>query len=913
MASLDFPSSPANNQVYTLNGVQYYYNGVIGAWLTNLITNPLNANTTNTQIFFNDAGYANGNPSLRFDKFANTLYVSNVAVATNVSAAYFIGDGSKLTGIAVATSYDTANAAYGRANTSAQLAFRTIVISGNTINASSNASTLTIGNSNNIVVLSNTTNSSLQITQNPSGVTPSTYGGTTAIPVIVVDAFGRVTSASNAAAAQQGVTSLSADVGITLTPNPITSTGTIGLAAGVITAQAWTGGISALTTDNYGRVTSVTAAAGYLTSLTGTAGQIFSSGGSTPTVNLISTGVTASTYGGASFIPVLNVDAFGRITGASNVAVQGMDYAYANTIWGQANTARDKANGAVQTAYVTQTANGTSLTPSTNNSTLTISSSNNIVLIANATNSGIQITQSPSGVTASIYGGSTQIPVITVDAYGRLTSAANAAVQGMDYAYANTIWGAANQAGVIANAAFGIANVGYTATNSAFGVINSAFGKANTALQNTSVTLAGSLSATGTLTANSYVYVTAPDGTGNEGGEIQLAGAGTFTGWSLDAYQNNYRVFARTGSTVSNVNFFHAQVGGSIRMGVNRTDPGYTLDVFGTVNASSLLVNGLAVGGDLTPANNWANTKVSSVSGTSGRVTSSGGTTPTIDLATAGAGAASYSSGISALTVDAYGRVTSVTGSASYLTGASTVNIGTTNFALNRASASQSLTGVSIDGSAGSATTASYLSGYQYLGTIASGVWTTDFNNTPAYYLTFGQQSAGGPTGTWWFMENMRHSNATNYWGRQNAWGWEDNANEFYSRNVSGGTWGSWVRFMHSGNFNNIINTNDFTNASLSDSSGTISWDASTGRIATVTLTAAGRTLANPTNLKVGTYILHILQDATGSRTITTWGSAYKFPGGVKPTLSTAANARDILSMVCDGTNLYCAFMPGMA
>ena len=43
--------------------------------------------------------------------------------------------------------------------------------------------------------------------------------------------------------------------------------------------------------------------------------------------------------------------------------------------------------------------------------------------------------------------------------------------------------------------------------------------------------------------------------------------------------------------------------------------------------------------------------------------------TGTISLATAGAGAASYSSGISALTVDAYGRVTSVTGSAGYTTG----------------------------------------------------------------------------------------------------------------------------------------------------------------------------------------------------------------------------------------------------
>jgi hypothetical protein len=45
----------------------------------------------------------------------------------------------------------------------------------------------------------------------------------------------------------------------------------------------------------------------------------------------------------------------------------------------------------------------------------------------------------------------------------------------------------------------------------------------------------------------------------------------------------------------------------------------------------------------------------------------------TVGLATAGAGAATYSSGISAIQVDAYGRVTSVTGSANYSTTTGTV------------------------------------------------------------------------------------------------------------------------------------------------------------------------------------------------------------------------------------------------
>lgn len=63
--------------------------------------------------------------------------------------------------------------------------------------------------------------------------------------------------------------------------------------------------------------------------------------------------------------------------------------------------------------------------------------------------------------------------------------------------------------------------------------------------------------------------------------------------------------------------------------------------------------NGLAQG-----AFNAANNRVSSVSGTSGRITSSGGLTPAIDLATAGPGASSATN--ASLTIDAYGRVTAL-------------------------------------------------------------------------------------------------------------------------------------------------------------------------------------------------------------------------------------------------------------
>lgn len=128
----------------------------------------------------------------------------------------------------------------------------------------------------------------------------------------------------------------------------------------------------------------------------------------------------------------------------------------------------------------------------------------------------------------------------------------------------------------------------------AFDVANAAFGKANTALQNATGTFAGALTTTGTITANSVVYIN-PVG-GQEGGEMQLLATGANTNWTIDSYQNNYRIFAATGSTVSNVNMFHSQAGGTIRLGVNRADPGYTVDVNGTVNASAIYVNGSPLG-----------------------------------------------------------------------------------------------------------------------------------------------------------------------------------------------------------------------------------------------------------------------------------------------------------------------------
>ena len=97
-----------------------------------------------------------------------------------------------------------------------------------------------------------------------------------------------------------------------------------------------------------------------------------------------------------------------------------------------------------------------------------------------------------------------------------------------------------------------------------------------------------------------------------------------------------------------------------------------------------------------------------------------------------------------------------------------------------------------------------------------------------------------------------------------------------------------------------------YTSQQLTDAA-TISWDAASGGIAKVTITA-NRTMAAPSNLQIGTYILEVWQDGSGSRVVS-WNSVFKWNGGVAPVLSTAGNAKDVLSFYCDGTNLIGGLM----
>ena len=91
-----------------------------------------------------------------------------------------------------------------------------------------------------------------------------------------------------------------------------------------------------------------------------------------------------------------------------------------------------------------------------------------------------------------------------------------------------------------------------------------------------------------------------------------------------------------------------------------------------------------------------------------------------------------------------------------------------------------------------------------------------------------------------------------------------------------------------------------------------ISWNLIVAPFAKVTL-GGNRTLDNPVYLQPGMqYVLIVKQDATGSRTLA-YGANYKWENGAAPVLSTAAGATDIITFVCDGTNMLGSIQKGFA
>ena len=92
----------------------------------------------------------------------------------------------------------------------------------------------------------------------------------------------------------------------------------------------------------------------------------------------------------------------------------------------------------------------------------------------------------------------------------------------------------------------------------------------------------------------------------------------------------------------------------------------------------------------------------------------------------------------------------------------------------------------------------------------------------------------------------------------------------------------------------------NYSESTLTDGA-TINWDASTQDVCKVTL-GGNRTLAAPTNNTTGQFIsILVIQDGTGSRTLT-WNAVFEFAEDTAPTLTTTANKGDVFVFRYNGS-----------
>lgn len=90
---------------------------------------------------------------------------------------------------------------------------------------------------------------------------------------------------------------------------------------------------------------------------------------------------------------------------------------------------------------------------------------------------------------------------------------------------------------------------------------------------------------------------------------------------------------------------------------------------------------------------------------------------------------------------------------------------------------------------------------------------------------------------------------------------------------------------------------------------GTVTFDLTASNVHTVTL-AGSRTLAI-SNASVGQpFVLRLVQDGTGSRTVT-WFSTIKWAGGSAPTLTSTASKTDVFGFITTSSGNYDGFIVG--
>ena len=219
-----------------------------------------------------------------------------------------------------------------------------------------------------------------------SSTSANTFNVATSLAVFTANTFLQANDATTLATSQSYTNS-------TIAANVVTLQSQI--AANVSTIQSQiAANVSTIQSQIASNVISIqTQIASNVTALSSSANASNLTSGTISAARLPSSGVTVGIYGGASQIPVIQVDSTGRVTTAANTPVS-------STL----PISGDSTTGSVSLL----------------NQTLKITSSNTSVITAVASGNTITLNPITSGVTAGAYGSSTAIPVITVDTFGRI-------------------------------------------------------------------------------------------------------------------------------------------------------------------------------------------------------------------------------------------------------------------------------------------------------------------------------------------------------------------------------------------------------------------------------------------------------------------------------------------------------------